>query len=147
MKPNESNWELLAGLTGHGSLCGLRFDEDSDYPDIYTILLQDREYSWPIVSGGRPLFFTRLELARTALEMDDDPLMRTALLPEITIYETYIYDIPEILAMIERDNSDQKSLLLDFLNVLLDLVSATKLQLPATYPASFVSVRESLDSP
>ena len=118
--------------SGETSLCGFRFDDDNEHPDLYTVLLQVRD-DGPIVSRGRVVFFTRLELAPLALEMDDDPRVRALILPELSVDETYIFDMTEISQMIAREARDDTAMLVDFLNVLFDLVSATGIGLPSDY--------------
>jgi hypothetical protein len=114
------------------TLCGFRFDDDSQDPDLYTVLLGIQD-DRPIISRGRVVFFTRLELAPLALEMDDDATVRSLSLPELSVDETYIYDLNEVYALIAREARDDSALLVQFLNVLLDLLAATRMELPPYY--------------
>ncbi len=112
---------------------GLRFDGDKDEPELYTVRLQARNNGWPVLSRGRIVVFAELSLAKKALEIDDDPSLRGSVLPPLNVDETDIYDVADCLTTVDDGEVDTSHELLDYLNLLYDLVGATKLNYPRRY--------------
>ena len=79
------------------------------------------------------MLFSRLELAHAALARDDVPKLRATILPPVSIDETYVFDITEVMDILLHKDHDETSLLVDFLNILLDLTAATGARLPSSY--------------
>lgn len=121
------------GVAGTGWLCGLRLDPRNEYPDLYVVCLQDRNAGWPVLQDGRIVFFTRIDLAQYALSLDDDPSIRSARLPPATIDETYVFDMEDILSALVQDAPAPPALIVEFLNLLLDLVDASGVPIPPSY--------------
>lgn len=121
------------GVPGTGWLCGFVLAPSSDEPDLFVILLEDRNSGWPVLSQGRIVLFTRLELARRALSMDDDPLLRRARLPHPKLDQTYVFDLGEVIAVLHTAEADMNALIVNFLNLLLDLVNASGVPMPVGY--------------
>jgi hypothetical protein len=122
-----------AELEGNAAwILGLRLDPENSMCDFYAVLLQRRD-DRPVVSDGRIVLTTELDLVPSVLQMDDDPEMRQSILPEVSISETYVFDVPVILDLIAVGRKDETATIVDFLNILLDLTTGVAAVPPASY--------------
>ena len=110
-------------------LVGFRVDASHDGPQFYTLLAVGGENERPLTANGRILFFTRPQLAATALALDAN-LGGLGPVPEEL--ETFC-DVAEALYRVNSQNTDPDGVVLDCLLVLDDLVRATMLHMPDRY--------------
>lgn len=103
-------------------LVGFRLDAASEgEADLYTLYVDtDR----PIVSDQSIVFFADPGLAAVAMERDDDPRLGQLAAPQQV---SAVYDVSTALHLLASENYDDQMEILDFLNVLFDLVKATGL--------------------
>jgi hypothetical protein len=110
-------------------LVGFRVDASHEGPQFYTLLAVGGENERPLTADGRILFFTRPDLAASALAFDAG-LARLGPAPEEL--ETFC-DVAEALYRVNSQNTDPDGAILDCLLVLDDLVRASKLHMPDPY--------------
>jgi len=110
-------------------LVGFRLDGEHDGPQFYTLLSVGGDYERPITASGRLLFFTRPELATTALALDTE---LAKLAPPPTEVETFC-DVAEALHLVNSQNVDSDAVVLDCLMIFDDLVRATRIHMPDRY--------------
>lgn len=97
-----------------------------------------------MIHQGLPVVFTNLGFAPSILQLDDDPKIRLSSLPKPDLKETYIIDITDCLTLIESHDRDDEALLIDLLNILFDLVSATRVQWPKRYQSALFRLADHL---
>jgi hypothetical protein len=110
-------------------LVGFRLDGEYDGAQFYSLLSVGGDNERPIMAGGRLLFFTQPELAAKALALDAE---LAKLAPPPMEVETFC-DIAEALHLINAQDVDPDSVVLDCLLIFDDLVRATKLHMPDRY--------------
>jgi len=110
-------------------LVGFRVDPSHDGPQFYTVLAVGGENERPLTADGRVVFFTRPQLAATALALDAH-LSQLGPAPEEL--ETFC-DVAEALYRINSQNADPDGVILDCLLIFDDLVRATRLHMPDRY--------------
>jgi hypothetical protein len=110
-------------------LVGFRVDAAHDGPQFYTLLAVGGDNERPLTANGRILFFTRPQLAKTALALDAS---LAGLGPAPEELETFC-DVAEALYRVNSQNTDPDGVVLDCLLVLDDLVRATRLHMPDRY--------------
>ena len=111
------------------ALVAFRLDGDHDGPQFYTLLAVGGDNERPAMAGGRLLFFSRPELATKALALDRE---LAKLGPAPAEVETFC-DIAEALHVVNSQDADPDSVVLDCLLVFDDLVRATRLHMPDRY--------------
>ncbi|MGC2112515.1 MAG: hypothetical protein WA655_23555 [Candidatus Korobacteraceae bacterium] len=110
-------------------LVGFRVDAQHDGPQFYTVLAVGGDNERPIAAEGRVVFFTRPELGTKALALDGS---MASLGPPPQDIETFC-DVAEALHLVNSQNTDPDSVVLDCLLVFDDLVRATRLHMPDRY--------------
>lgn len=112
------------------SLIGFRVDPDRDHPDVYTLfVIGDKDE--PLMSGGYILFFSNPELVDKALKLSDNNNTKQLGPPPQDV--DLICDAAKSLYLIECEDIDQSATIINFLNILFDLVKATQLAIPEDY--------------
>jgi hypothetical protein len=128
-----SQLTVLSSRSNHAHeelvLVGFRVDGQHEGPQLYTLLAVGGDNERPIVTGGRVVFFTRPELAGTAIALDNS---LKGLSPIPSEMETFC-DVAEALHLINSQDVDPDGLVLECLLIFDDLVRATKLHMPDRY--------------
>ncbi len=111
-------------------LVGFRLNPDSADVDLYTLMTFGGEENSPIMVENKILFFSDPALMHIALKLANG---------KITHYETpseeaaVIYNIPEMLNILQTSNIDETALIVDSLNILDDLMKSLQQVLPEEY--------------
>lgn len=121
VQPRQPHEELI--------LVGFRLEASHEGPQFYTLLAVGGENERPVTVDGHILFFTRPELAATALALDTS-LAQFG--PPPGELETFC-DVAEALYRVNSQTADPDGVILDCLLVFDDLVRATKLHMPDRY--------------
>jgi hypothetical protein len=121
-------------------LVGFRLDPDREDPEVYTLILED-EKDRPLVANDQILFFNKPELAPGALELSDPDFKRHGPPPkEVDL----VCDVAECLYLITSENADPSATIINALNIIFDLVQATKLPMPAEYKRALYTFADHL---
>lgn len=111
-------------------LIGFRQILDSDTVDLYTLMTFGGDENRPIMVDDNVLFFNEPELAFAALDVANPDMKSFGSCPEEV---AAIYNISEMLQLIETANIDETATIVDCLNVFDDLLEAVKQPLPPDY--------------
>lgn len=109
-------------------LIGFRLNPDSDDADIYTAILHG-EIDKPLMIDDQIIFSKQLETL--AHVIDSVPNVNQSISPLHKV--DLICDVAEALYLITAEDIDTSATIINFLNILFDLVRATKLSMPANY--------------
>ncbi|SRR6266404_880279 len=109
-------------------IIGLRLDPEEVSPTYYTLVAGEDQR--PVVVNEQLVFYTHADLLREAvglagLDLHIDPAKPPS--PDV------ICDLAEALYLIESGDEDDSATIVNCLNVLFDLVVATKGTLPTSY--------------
>ena len=116
------------------ALIGFRLDPQNESPDLYTLLIYGGEHDFPFVVNEQIIFFRNPQLSvkvasllpsNMPSELRDKGITPTV--PEL------ICDIAKSLHIIESENKDDSSIILNCINIFTDLVPATGISMPAMY--------------
>lgn len=112
-------------------LIGFRINPDSEQPDVYTFTTYGVK-NILFASGDQIVFFTSKKAATRTFELFETNMQQqlVALLKES---ELVIYDVAKALHILNHKDVDESAIVLDFLNILFDLVSATQILMPPNY--------------
>ncbi len=123
-------------------LVGFRIDPIAEGPQFYTLFAFGGENERPITTvGDRIVFFTRPELAQKALEIGDPTMQALGTPPEDL---DMICDLAQTMYLVNAEDSDPERVILDTLEVLDDLVRATRLSMPPEYQEALSDLTEHL---
>ncbi|ABF40029.1 hypothetical protein Acid345_1026 [Candidatus Koribacter versatilis Ellin345] len=112
-------------------LVGFRLDPDSEGPQFYTLFAFGGDNERPITTvGDRVVFFTRPELSQRALEIGDPSMQALGEVPEDL---DMLCDIAQTMYLINAESEDSDKIIVDCLEVVDDLVRATRLSMPPLY--------------
>ena len=118
-------------------LIGFILDPDLEAPQLYTLYFcsdgRDNpivEYDRPILHDGKIVFFTTLDLAQSAFRLAEAEL---GYLEPNFEKVTMICDIAFILYMVYCQDFDDSATIVHSLNLIFDLVKATRLTMPEQY--------------
>jgi hypothetical protein len=110
-------------------LVGFRLDPRHEGAQFYTVLAVGGDNERPITAGDRIIFFTRPELAATALALEPT-LAQVVPVPEEM--DTFC-DVAEALHLVNSQDADPDGVVLECLLVFDDLMRATRLHMPDRY--------------
>lgn len=116
---------------------GFYFEDSEEEPVIFLIMVEGHDEDRPLMSAGRVILFGRTTEADQAIALDDEAGLAALVGPAtFDLNNTYLFDIPAVLRVIREDDRDDSALLLDFLNLVLDVVNAIGAPLPTEYRAT-----------
>jgi hypothetical protein len=110
-------------------LIGFKIYPGKKEQDLYTLFIFGEEEK-PLMVDNHMIFFNKVELASMALSLGDDRVKRLTPTPKKVALTC---DISRMLNLIEVENFDSSSTILNCLNTILDLVKATKRPMPIKY--------------
>jgi hypothetical protein len=123
-------------------LVGFRIDPNAEGPQFYTLFAFGGDNDRPITTvGDRVVFFSRPELAVKALEIGDPSMSALGAPPEDL---DLLCDVAQTMYLVNSENVDPERTILDCLEVLDDLVRATRLSMPPTYKDALSHLMEHL---
>jgi hypothetical protein len=123
-------------------LAGFRIDPNAEGPQFYTLFAMGGENERPITTvGDRVVFFTRPELAAKALEIGDPSMSELGAPPERL---GVLCDVAQTMYLVNSESVDPDHTILDCLEVLDDLVRATRLNMPPPYQEALTNLMEHL---
>jgi hypothetical protein len=108
-------------------LIGFYLDPDAKEPNIYTLFVTEDS---PLAFEGYVVFFSESELAVRALELCGIDIENFDSLPKESDLDC---DVARSLYLVSSEDIDSSATLINFLNVLLDLVKATQMLMPEEY--------------
>ncbi len=110
-------------------LIGFLIDPDSESPDLYTLFFPG-EVDEPLVVEDYIVFFVKPETAAKALKISDkNETLINSLPKEVDL----ICEVAGSLYIINYQDIDPDATIVNFLNILLDLIKATGLPMPEDY--------------
>ena len=119
-------------------LIGFRIEPDIFEPQLYTIYVDgDR----PILLEGRPIVFTKPELASVALNKSDCGASNFGSAPS-DLYT--VFDITKAIYLLNTMDEVTDSELLDFFNVLLDFINCIDEPMPNLYRSHLSMIADHL---
>ncbi len=110
-------------------LIGFKIYPGEKEQDLYTLFIFGEEEK-PLMVDNHMVFFNKVELASIALSLGDDQVKRFTPAPKEVALTC---DITRMLHLIEVENFDSSSIILNCLNTIFDLVKATKRPMPIKY--------------
>jgi hypothetical protein len=116
-------------------LIGLRLDSDNPEPSFYTFLVGDDQK--PLLVKEQIVLANQPQLPREA-NLSTDPVDSEPWEPDL------ICDLAEALYLIENGDCDDSAAILNCLNVLFDLVAATRGTLPQVYKKNLTNLADHL---
>lgn len=123
-------------------LVGFRVDPNAEGPQFYTLFAFGGENERPITTvGNRVVLFTRPELSAKALEIGDPSMQALGEPPEDL---DTLCDVAQALYLVNSEDADPDRTILDCLEVLDDLVRATRLNMPPIYQEALTEFVEHL---
>jgi hypothetical protein len=123
-------------------LVGFRIDPAAEGPQFYTLFAFGGDNERPITTmGDRVVFFMRPELAAKALEIGDLTMQALGEIPEDL---DMLCDVAETMYLVNSEDSDADKILVDCLEILDDLVRATRLSMPPIYLEALSELMEHL---
>lgn len=123
-------------------LVGFRIDPAAEGVQFYTLFAFGGENERPLTTvGDRIVFFPRLALARAALEISD-PTMQALGTPPREL--DMLCDVAQTMYLVNSEESDPERVILDCLEVMDDLVRATRLSIPRLYQEALRDLMEHL---
>ena len=112
-------------------LVGFRIDPNVEGPQFYSVFAFGGENERPLTTvGDRVVFFPRAELAAQAMEIGD-PTMSA--LGDAPVELDFLCDVAQTLYLVNSESADPDRVILDCLEVVDDLVRATRLNMPTAY--------------
>lgn len=112
-------------------LVGLRLDPMSADPDLYSLVLYyevaRNDKNRPLTNEGRIVFFPDPRFANDVLQMGD-PAFRKYNPVQGSV--DAVYDVPEVIRLVETEGFDPSATIVSFLNELLDFVEAAGFAMP-----------------
>jgi hypothetical protein len=133
---SENNFEMVY-------LVGVKLWPDSHQPDLYTLVLYNEvarnDENRPLTHDGQILFFRTPRDANRALSLGDAAFRKYNPIGEEL---AYVYDIPKVLALVAGADRDEPGIVADFINELLDFVTATRWALPPLYRDSLFALAD-----
>jgi hypothetical protein len=122
-------------------LVGFRIDPNYPEPDFYTILLQDRS-DQPILHQGQIIFFADFNDRQLALELDSE---FAKIQNQTAPGELYlVYDIANVLYLVSNESRDESASIVNFLNVLFDMLKSVSVSIPSRYKTVLYQVADHL---
>lgn len=116
--------------SGEGlSLVGFRINPNNEDPEIFTLIIYDGQDS-PLMVDGQIVFFSKPELVSKAYDLCTDDLKALGSPPTDV---DLVCDIAETLHIINHQNGDSASIVLNCLNTIFDLVQAANTNMPEEY--------------
>jgi hypothetical protein len=123
-------------------LVGFRLDPAEEGPQFYTLFAFGGENERPITTvGDRIVFFSRPELAADALEIGDPTMQALGDPPENL---DTVCDLAQTMYLVNSQDEDPDRTILDSLELLDDLVRATRLSMPPPYQQALSDLMEHL---
>lgn len=123
-------------------LVGFRVDPTAEGPQFYTLFAFGGDNERPITTvGDRVVFFSRPELATQALEIGDPTMQALGAIPEDL---DMVCDIAQAFYLVNSETEDPDRTIADCLEILDDLVRATRLNMPAMYQQALADLMEHL---
>lgn len=123
-------------------LVGFRIDPNAEGPQFYSVFAFGGENERPITTvGDRVVFFTSPQLAGKAMEIGDPTMSAIGAAPEEL---DMLCDIAHALYLVNSESADPERVILDCLEVIDDLVRATRLNMPQHYQEALSSLMEHL---
>jgi hypothetical protein len=123
-------------------LVGFRVDPAAEGPQFYTLFALGGENERPITTvGDRIVFFTRPQLAKPALEIGDPTMQALGEPPEEL---EMLCDVAQAMYLVNSEDKDPDRTILDCLEMLDDLVRATRLSMPPLYQEALSDLVEHL---
>jgi len=133
-KPFESS--LIEGV----ALIGFRLNPDSESSDLFTLMAYgDRDF--PVQQAGRIVFFCDVALVPVAFKCFPDEITRGLQPP---LEAQLVCDLARALHIIETRDCDDSATVLNCLNTLFDLVTASGLYWPNRYKHVLYSLADHL---
>ena len=111
-------------------LLGFLLNEYSKEPDLYTLMAYG-DNDRAITKNGKIIFFNNISLANKALRDANDENIKKLGLPPQEL--ALLCDIPNMLHLIEYNNVDNSSVILNCLNTMFDLIKSIDQSLPFDY--------------
>lgn len=123
-------------------LVGFRIDPAVDGPQFYTLFALGGENERPITTvGDRIVFFTRPGFAKKALAIGDPTMQALGDPPEEL---EMLCDVAQALYLVNSEGADPDHIVRDCLEMLDDLVRATRLSMPPSYQEALSDLMEHL---
>jgi hypothetical protein len=123
-------------------LVGFRIDPAADGPQFFTLFALGGENERPITTvGDRIVFFRRPQLAKKALQIGDPTMQALGEPPEEL---EMLCDVAQAMYLVNSEDSDEDRIILDCLEILDDLVRATRLSMPPLYQEALSDLVEHL---
>ena len=108
-------------------LIGLRIDPDKETSDFFTLIFSG-DSDIPLTIDNYIVFFNEIDFLSATIEK-----MFPEIHKKIDISEVYIVDIAQIFYLINLEAIDNSNTILDGLNIIIDLVKASRLTMPDRY--------------
>jgi hypothetical protein len=110
-------------------LIGFRLLADSTEPDIYTLIAY-ADFDFPVTLNDQIVFFKSKNSANKAFSYFDDAVKNGTSVP---IEPALICDVVGTLYLVNHENADTSSVIVNCLNVMFDLQKATRITFPRRY--------------
>jgi hypothetical protein len=124
------------------SLVGFRIDPVAEGPQFYTLFALGGDNERPITTvGDRVVFFSRPDLAAQALAIGD-PTMQELGAPPAEL--EMLCDVAQAMYLVNSEDADPERIILDCLEVLDDLVRATRLSMPPQFQGALSDLLDHL---
>ncbi len=115
-------------------LIGVRLGATSERADLYSLVLYyevaKNDRNRPLTHDGRIVFFPEPKLANKVLQMGDAAFRKYS---PISDSVDAVYDVSEVIRLIEIEDRDPSANVVTFLNELFDFVDATRFHMPAEH--------------
>ena len=123
-------------------LVGFRIDPSAEGPQFYTLFAFGGDNERPITTvGDRVVLFTRPELADKALAIGDPSMQSLGEIPEDL---DMLCDVAQTMYLVNSEESDTDKVIVDCIEILDDLVRATRLSMPPLYQQALADLMEHL---
>ncbi|HEY3927933.1 MAG TPA: hypothetical protein VGL89_06145 [Candidatus Koribacter sp.] len=123
-------------------LVGFRIDPNAEGPQFYSLFAFGGDNERPITTvGDRVVFFARPELAAQALEIGDPSMQALGTPPDDL---DMICDIAQTMYLVNSETADPDRIIGDCLEVLDDLVRATRISVPPVYQEALADLMHHL---
>lgn len=121
---SEANYEQVY-------LVGIRLSAASGGPEYYSLVLYNEvarnDKNRPLTREKRIVLFSQIASADSVLRMGDVAFRKYS---PFTGEVAYVYDVPQLVALLQHGERDEGALVLNFINELLDFVAATMVRMP-----------------
>lgn len=111
--------------------------------DFYALVLYNEvsrdDKNRPLTQGRHIVFFREPTFADRLLELGDQAFRKYRPFSDSV---TYIYDLPAVLELLSNGVRDERAILADFINELLDFVQATGSEMPAVYRSALYALAD-----